>query len=436
MSDIRKSERAVAVAVLIEVMEDGAYANIALRKALGEMVDSLPRARALVTELVNETLRNLILIDHTIDHFSKSTPVAKMKPFIRNLLRISVCQLRHMEKIPDRAAVNEAVVLTKEYGFINLSGFVNGVLRNISRNPSKPTLPKVKANKPATFALHYSYPKWMITSLTRWLGEEGAETFCRNSHNPPPVTVHVNTHKISVDALIKKLQEEGVEAQGIDTYTAILVLRQTGDLSKLQSFRDGLFFVMDSGATLAVHALNPKPGQTILDLCAAPGGKSFGLACMMKNAGIIRSYDIHPHRIELINQTRKKLGLSIIETGIQDAMTYNPAMEATGDGVLLDVPCSGLGTIRKHPEIKYTRSPSGIKELAKMQLQMLETAAKYVKVGGVFVYCTCTVSTIENIDNITKFLELHTNYTLESSQQIMPDTHSDGFFVAKMIRQN
>ena len=432
----RKSERAVAVAVLTEVLEDGAYANIALRKALGEMEEALPRARALITELVNETLRNLILIDHVINHFSKNTPVEKMKPFIKNLLRVSVCQLRHMDKIPDRAAVNEAVVLAKEYGFTNLSGFVNGVLRSVSRQADKPVLPKVKANKPATLALHFSYPKWMITNLTRWLGEDGAEEFCRNSHAPPPVTVHINTFKTDFGLLVKGLEQESVEATPLETpeNDPLLVLRHTGDLSKLQAFRDGLFFVMDPGAMLAVRAVDPKPGQLIYDLCAAPGGKSFAMACMMKNTGIIRSYDIHPHRVELIAQTRKKLGLSIIETAVGDVLHSQPTQLA--DAVLLDAPCSGLGTIRKHPEIKYTRSPSGIRELAEKQLLMLEAASKHVKPGGTLVYCTCTVSAPENIDNIMKFIENSKNFSLESHVQTMPKAHSDGFFVAKMIRQN
>ncbi|MCL2217409.1 MAG: 16S rRNA (cytosine(967)-C(5))-methyltransferase RsmB [Defluviitaleaceae bacterium] len=438
--DIKKSERAVAVAVLSEVLEEGAYANIALRKALAKESEALPRARAFVTELVNETLRNLLLIDHVINDFSKTTPVEKMKPFIRNLLRVSVCQLRHMEKIPDRAAVNEAVVLAKAYGFTNLSGFVNGVLRAISRQPNKPVLPKINPTKPATLALHFSYPKWMVTNLTRWLGKENIVEFLRNSHNPPPVTIHANTFKISAEELMQVLAEEGVEATPVETGFGtnawpILSLRHTGDISMLKAFRDGLFFVMDPGALHAVHALDPKPGQTILDLCAAPGGKSFAMACMMENSGIIRSYDIHGFRVELISQTRRKLGLSIIEASVQDALIHNPALDEAADAVLLDAPCSGLGTIRKHPEIKYARSPSGIKELAEKQFQMLSNASKYVKPGGVLVYCTCTVSSMENVDNVNKFLEAHPGFFLENSRQIMPGSYSDGFFIA-LIRQN
>ena len=427
----KKTERAIAVTILVEILESGAYANIALRKALAKEADILPRARALITELVNETLRNLLLIDHVISTFSK-TPLEKMKPFIRNLLRISVCQLRHMEKIPDRAAVNEAVILTKAYGFTNLAGFVNGVLRNISRQPEKPALPPMECTKPKSLALRYSYPQWIIIDLIKCLGEEKAKEFCQNSHLPPPITIHANTHVTSIEALIQSLESEGVEGQALEY--PFLSIRHTGDISKLASFQKGLFFVMDPGAALAVNILAPKSGQTIMDMCAAPGGKSFAMACLMENVGKIIAYDIHPHRVDLINQTRRRLGLSIIEAGIGDGMVFDPAMESSADGVLLDVPCSGFGTIRKHPEIKYTRNPADIHDLAEKQLQMLTNAARYVKPGGVLVYCTCTVCNEENSDNIGRFLTKHTNYRLENSQQLLPGGFTDGFFVAKLVR--
>jgi len=425
----KKTERAIAISILSEVLESGAYANIALRKALAKESDSLPRARAFITELVNETLRNLLLIDHVINAFSK-TPLDRMKPFIRNLLRVSVCQLRHMEKIPDRAAVNEAVVLAKAFGFTNLSGFVNGVLRNISRQPENPALPPPDSIK--GLALRYSYPEWIISELTNSLGEEQAGAFCQNSHLPPPITIHVNTYKTSVENLVQSLNSEGVEARCIEH--PFLALTHTGDISKLASFQEGLFFVMDPGAIAAVNELAPKPGQKIMDMCAAPGGKSFAMACIMGNVGKIIAYDIHPHRVELVNQTRRRLGLSIIEAGVGDGLIFDPALESSADSVLLDVPCSGLGTLRKHPEIKYTREHSDIRELAEKQQQMLANAAKYIKPGGTLVYCTCTVCKEENSDNIGRFLAENTNFTLENSRQLLPNTNNDGFFVAKLAR--
>ena len=413
-----KTDRAIAVSILAEVLEAGAYANIALRKALAESnID--PRARAFVTDLVNETLRNLIKIDSYLNKFSK-TPVDKMKPFIRNLLRISVCQIKFMDKIPDRAAVNEAVVMVKNYGFDNLSGFVNAVLRNVSRDTS---------NDAESTHVKYSYPKWLWDKLKIWLGEEDAYKFCVNSHQPPPVIVLTNICKISPGDLADQFEKEGIDATPLENLAhPFFILRQVGDITRLASFKSGLFFVLDPGTMHAVDAMAVQPGQTILDLCAAPGGKTFAMAITMKNEGNILSYDIHPHRVELINQTRKRLGLSIAAS-VKDATVFDPQLKEIADAVLLDVPCSGFGTIRKHPEIKYSRSAQDIAELAVLQRKMLAVAAKYVKPGGRLVYCTCTVAAEENSDNIDHFLKAHQNYKLISAQQIMPQATSDGFYV-------
>ena len=420
----QKTDRAVAVSVLLDVLEEGAYANIALRKAFAEQ--SLePRERAFVTDMVNETLRNLLQIDHILNNLSK-TPIDKMKPFIRNLLRISACQIKFMDKIPDRAAVNEAVVLAKAYGFENLSGYVNGVLRNVSRSQTD----KIKSP-----ALEYSYPKWLMDKLRLWLGEDGAQSFCENSHRIPSVIILTNTHKTTPDQLVKQLEAEGVEVTALENSRhPFLILRQMGDITRLTSFKDGWFFVLDPGTMHAVEAMNPQPGQTIIDLCAAPGGKSFAMAAFMKNEGNLLAYDIHRHRVELIRQTSKRLGLSIITPAINDAVVFNPQLESFADKVLLDVPCSGLGTIRKHPEIKYFRQPQDIGMLAKKQREMLAQTSKYVKPGGELVYCTCTVTRDENGDNIKHFLETHPHYSLVCEQQILPSATSDGFYVATLKR--
>ena len=427
-----KSERALAISILEDILDTGAYANIALRKALSESeLDS--RSRAFVTELVNETLRNLLLIDHVLNKFSKSTPVNEMKPFIRGVLRISVCQIRHMGKIPPHAAVNEAVLLTRAFGFENLTGFVNGVLRAIQRD---------KTPTPSNPQLKYSYPKWLYKHLVKTLGEASAAEFCEKSHQPAPVVILTNTHKTTVDKLIKSLDSQGVEAipvssnyskssESSKSESPFLKLRHMGDISKLTAFKDGWFFVMDAGAIHAVNALDVKQGQTIIDVCAAPGGKSFATAFQMGNVGKILAYDIYPHRIELIRQTSKRLDLSIITPTVKDALVYDPALEGIADAVLLDAPCTGFGIIRKHPELKYTRTAKDISILAEKQLQMLEVASRYVKQGGILVYCTCTIGNEENINNVNAFLSKYTNYTLDYSEQIIPSQTTDGFFVAR-----
>ena len=444
-----KSSRGQAVSILSDILESGAYANIALRKSLtGSNLDS--RDRAFVTELVNETLRNLISIDYVLNHFSK-LPVAQMKPFIRNLLRMSVCQLRHMEKTPDSAAVNEAVILAKTHGYAGLSGFVNGVLRTIVRQPHAPHMPS--PGSPQYLAKRYSYPSWLADALVNWLGPEESAIFCQNSHLPPPVTVFVNTHKTTASALTENLAESGCEANPVDwalqpteTHPAFLTLRGTGDITKLPAFNEGLFFVMDPGAIHAITAMSLAPGQAVLDLCAAPGGKSFAAACHMQNTGLIRAFDIHPHRTALIKETIKRLGLTCITPETKDATVHDPALDKSADAVLLDAPCSGFGTIRKRPEIKYNRTQEDIGILAQKQRQMLTIAAKYVKPGGLLIYSTCTVARPENIENINWFTQNHPFKTKKippppinirhieenNCQQILPGPTNDGFFIAAL----
>jgi len=452
-----KADIAVAVATLNEITENGAFANIALRKALaGEGLT--PQARAFITEMVNETLRNLILIDRIIDEFS-TTPTSALKPLIRNVLRIAVCQIRFLEKIPERAAVDEAVKLTKQHNFERLSGFVNGILRNIAREPERPAFSQKDV------AMRFSYPPWLVNSLVKWLGGKAALEFCENSHKPAAITILVNPLKTDVASLTQSLETEGVQVTVLPSSEAeslqepnrlrdvaddhqdasaalpsagLLELHRTGDITRLEAFKNGDFIVIDPGALAAIRALDPKPGQTIIDLCAAPGGKAFATAFAMENTGRILAFDIHAHKIKLITQTQKRLGLSIIETSVHDALTINHAIknpDALADAVLLDAPCSGLGTIRRHPEIKYTRTPEDIAQLAQKQAVMLANAAHYVKPGGKLVYCTCTVAQDENVAICDKFILSHPDYTLDNSVQTLPSATSDGFFTATFLRK-
>jgi len=325
-----------------------------------------------------------------------------------------------------------------------------------------------KAGSPAYLARRYSYPGWLASSLVKWLGEEEAETFCHNSHLVPPVTILANTHKTSVNSLAERFRDEGVDSMSVcsllrsDDGTPrndeggsllgdFLAIRNTGDISKLSAFCDGLFIVMDPGAIFAVSAMDLKPGQTIIDLCAAPGGKSFASACKMCNTGRVLAFDIHPHRTSLISDMQRRLGLTCITPQTKDATVHDPRLDASADAVLLDAPCSGFGTIRKRPEIKYNRTPQDITALAEKQRQMLSIGAKYVKPGGVLVYSTCTVAREENIGNIRWFLHHHPfemrplnmhqyreiRFVEEDNcVQILPGPANDGFFVAAMVKNS
>ncbi|MCL2364734.1 MAG: 16S rRNA (cytosine(967)-C(5))-methyltransferase RsmB [Defluviitaleaceae bacterium] len=420
--------RNIALAVLMEVMEDGAYANIALRKALGQ-ANLEPRDRAFVTELVNETLRNMGYLDAVINFFA-SLPVDKMRPYIRNLLCMSVCQMRILTKVPPHAAVHEAVELAKSSGNGTLAGFINGVLRNINRRPDEPVL------SDTSWAVKYSCPPRLAAHLTRWLGEDAAREFARYSHAAPLVTIYANTTKITSAALAEKLTTHGMTVTPLEG--AFLALRNTGDISVTEAFQAGEFFVMDPGAMAVVDALQLQPAQTMLDLCAAPGGKSFAAACATGGSAIITAMDIHPHRVTLMEMTRKRLGLQNITTRVGDATVPATPLATTEnvqpmlyDAVLLDAPCSGLGTLRKRPEIKLRYN--GIDPtLPDLQRKLLTAAATHVAPGGILVYATCTVTLEENAQQVASFCAAHPGFSLEHEAQLLPGAHSDGFYIARL----
>ena len=418
-----KNERHAAVSVLLEIGQQGAYNNIALRRVLDAQTQWQPYQKAFVTELVNGTLRNRILIDHIIDSYSRK-PSSKMKPFIRELLRTGVYQILRMDKVPPSAAVNEAVKLARANGFSALSGFVNGILRNIVRGHEDGTL-----LMPQDLGLKYSYPNWLVKALTKWLGAEGAKEFCAASHVPPPVTICTNLLKTSRDALMLELETSGIKCTKSDLAGPCLHLERTSDITASKSYRQGHFFVMDENAYIAAAATLAGPGRKMIDLCAAPGGKSFACAGLMENCGQIIASDIHPHKVSLIKNTAGRLGISCITAEERDAATVNPAWENWADIVLLDAPCSGLGVIRKKPDIKYTKTFEDIKSMAAYQRTLLSAAAGYVRPGGVLVYSTCTVSKEENEDNVRWFLD---NFPYDPDG---PALKMNGFFTARLIRK-
>ena len=505
------NERHVAISILLEINQQGAYNNIALRRTLDNYPQWQSYQRAFVTELVNGTLRNQILIDHIIESYSrksarnKSAP--KMKPFIRELLRTAIYQIQWMDKVPPSAAVNEAVKLARSCGFEALSGFVNGILRNIVRGHESGTLPipvppspvfsssstssssssisphsispssaptpatppkfsgddtKVEALCDANYntkeytrylSLRYSFPLWLAEAIINWLGDK-AEEFCAQSHIAPTVTVCINPLKTTRDALAESLKASGVECVKSTLTEACLHLKRTADLTATDAYRQGHFFVMDEGAYLVAKALSAEPGQKIIDLCAAPGGKSFACAGMMENHGQIISCDIHPHKIRLMADMASRLGIDCITLEEKDASVINPAWEGWADTVMLDAPCSGFGIVRRKPDIKYTKTLEDVRALAAFQRTLLSVAATYVKPGGVLVYSTCTITREENEDNIYWFLDnfpfapdnfafaldgsddLNGLLSAESAASftLLPKDDHDGFFIARMVR--
>lgn len=444
---IQINPREVAAEAMVQIMAEGAYNNTALRRLLRQNGAMTRQERAFVTEVVNGTLRNLYYIDYILNIFSK-TKTEKMKPWLLAVMRTAVYQMIFMET-PDAAACNEGVKLARERGYGKLSGFVNGVLRTVAREKEHITLPKQGTAE--YLHIRYSHPLWLIRMWMTYYGYDFTEELCKGDNEAPAVSIRVNTLQTNSEDLEKKLIDRDVQVHHGIIENA-LYLTGTADMGRMDLFTKGMFHVQDISSQIAVAVLSPKKGERILDMCAAPGGKSFLMAEYMENQGEIISRDIHPHKIELIAEGAKRLGISMIQAEMQDAAVEKKEDIGTFDRVLVDAPCSGLGLLRKKPDIRLKKDGSEIDALPKIQREILEQAAKYVKPGGVLVYSTCTLCRKENEKNIEWFLENHEEYTAEPLGEFLPKEmkqegengfvtlfphihKTDGFFIARMVRK-
>ncbi|NCC16437.1 MAG: 16S rRNA (cytosine(967)-C(5))-methyltransferase RsmB [Clostridia bacterium] len=446
---IQINPREIAAEAMVEIMEEGAYNNMALRRLLRQNGAMPQKDRALVTEIVNGTLRNLYYIDHVLNQFSK-TKTEKLKPWILAVLRTAVYQMYFM-KIPDSAACNEAVKLIEERGLTPLKGFVNGVLRTVGREKGSIVMPKVGT---AEFLnVQYSHPLWLIKMWIAYFGFEETEKLCQANNCPPDVSIRINTLKTEKALLKKELENIGAVVTEGSIAPFALHLKKTADIGGLKAFTEGLFHVQDESSQLAVEILNPQKGEAILDLCAAPGGKSFTIAQKMENSGKLVCGDIYEHKMELIAEGAERLGITIIEPRQQDATQWREKYADAFDRVLVDAPCSGLGLMGKKPDIRLKKNGDEIDRLVPIQREILENGAKYVKQGGILVYSTCTLCKKENEKNVEWFLKNHPDFTAENITEFLPKelwqetadkgyitllphrSNTDGFFIAKMKRK-
>lgn len=443
--DKKANERELAVYTLMDITELGAYNNITLRKVFNENKQLTAVQKAFVTELVNGTLRNLYSLDYIIDSFSK-TKTKKMKPFILNNLRVGAYQIIYTQKIPESAACNEAVKLAKKHGFSALSGFVNGVLRSIARNKDSIAYPDEKREPVKYLSVKYSYSEEILRYWLEYMPYNTVKEMCIQNGKAPAVSLCVNTLKTDCQSL-KNILEQGnvLVSQGKAPHT--LRIKKTDSIGGTRAFKEGLFHIADENSVLAARVLNPLPGSSMLDVCAAPGGKSFAAAYLMENSGSITARDIYQHKLALIDEGAKRLGIDIIETQLFDAAKNTD--EEKYDYVLADAPCSGLGLACKKPDIKYGKTIDDIRELAQIQRDILAASARAVKKGGYLVYSTCTVSPLENEENAKWFAEGFDFEPVDITQylphgfdgssgmiQLLPgEIGTDGFFIAKFKRK-
>lgn len=435
--------REVAMLTLTACEKQGAWSDGHLKQMLREQhLDS--RDAALATRLCFGVLQNRMLLDWHLASFC-NTPLHKLDLKVLCALRVAAYQLLFLDKIPASAAVNEAVNLTKKHcRNPRAAGMVNGILRAMLRQESLPA-PKGE-DLPETLSVQYSHPRWLVEEFISALGPEGAEALLAADNTQPPISAQVNTCKATTEQTMELLASEGVHAQPHPQMRDCLVLSETGNLERLQAFRDGLFYVQDCAARLAVTAARLQPGQRVLDCCAAPGGKSFAAAIDLENRGEVISCDIHPHKIKLLEAGRDRLGLSVIRPMLQSASECRVEWVDGFDTVITDVPCSGLGIIRKKPDIRY-KDPEPIKGLPTIQAKILDNCSAYVKPGGTLIYATCTLLRRENEDVVLAFLAEHPEYEPEplglnvtggdqSMLTFWPHIHhTDGFFVARLRKK-
>ena len=419
------SARMVALTVLSQVFSEQAYAGIALDRELKKSSLDV-RDKAFASKMVYGVIQNLTFIDYQIEKAS-DIKLKKILPVILNLLRLSVYQIFFLDKVPDSAAVNEAVTITKKLHLSKTAGFVNAVLRCIIREGKK--LPDAD-DKIQYFSVLYSYPKWLVRLWLSELGEENLPKMLAAGNEEALTAIRVNRTKIGIDDFLKNV--DGVNAQ---TEYGV-VLKNCGDIKKIYGFNEGYFTVQDTSSQMVGHLLAPKRGESVLDVCSAPGGKTTHIAELMENEGEVVAWDLYEHKRRLVEDTAARLGLSIIKPYVHDAKVFKEELAETFDKVLVDAPCSGLGIIRKKPDIKWKRKPSDIELLQKEQFEILTVSSKYVKIGGVLLYSTCTVSDAENTGVIEKFLKENTNFVIDGNPKVLYPylDNTDGFFICRMIK--
>lgn len=441
--------RELSYNILYDVLEKDSFSNLAIKSHLEGEVDS--KEESLVREIVYGVLENEIFLDYIISKASKIR-LKKIHPSILIILRIGVYQLVFMDKIPPSAAVNESVNLAKKHGHRGSIGFVNGVLRSISRDINRFTKIEEK-NKIDQISIKYSHPKWMVSRWVKSFGEEFTEELCKANNEKPKMSIRVNNLRTNKKELTNKLIEHGlIIKEGLYSKDS-LIIENPIRITELKEFKLGHFFIQDESSTLVGQILDPRPNSLVIDCCAAPGGKSTHLAEIMENKGKILSKDIFKHKINLINENANRLGISIIEAKISDATIADESLIGIADYLLIDAPCSGLGLIRRKPEIKRNRKEKDIEELAKLQFKILNNVKDYLKVGGILVYSTCTIEEEENIKLIYRFLDLNKDFKLVNLEdkmfnienletldkgyiQLFPNVHrTDGFFIAKIIKE-
>lgn len=403
-----KSSRLIAFETLYKIFKDNSYSNLAVDSALKNVNDD----KAFISVLVYGVVERKLTLDYFIDKYVSSPP----KPKIMTILRLGAYQLLFMDKVPASAAINESVKLTYDINQSYYSKLVNAVLHKIDKDRVIPDSLSVK----------YSVPEHLINMWIKQYGRDAVENFLPALNERPPIFAIPNSLYVDADELCYELLSENIECEVFDD---VVLIHSSFDLSKSKSFENGLFYIEDFSSYACAKALGAEKDDVVLDVCSAPGGKAFTIAQSMENYGKLLAFDLHHHRVELIKNSAARLGLTIIDAQVNDALIYNDNIPKA-DKVICDVPCSGFGIVRRKPEIRYKELDS-VKDLPAVQLDILTVSSKYLKSGGRLIYSTCTLNKKENEKVVSAFLAENSNFTLDFEKTIFPSKNGgDGFYYA------
>ena len=440
--------RRVCLDALVLVMEDKKFLNEVLGDTLSKYQYLEKNKRSYISRMLRGTVERYIELDACISAYS-STKINKLNPYIRNILRLAIYEIKYMDSIPDSATCNEYVKLAKKKAPSRLSGFVNGILRSMLRSD----FDKVHLQENEV----YSMPKWLYDMFEDEYSD--AKGICKAFLDDNQLTIRANLAKCEPDKLRAELEAQGINAKPVSAddildskgnkETANLdfafAIENVDYLEGVKAFKEGLFYVQDISSMMIGAKANVNPGDIIIDVCAAPGGKSLHMAELLKwfekssdnsKKGHVYSYDVSENKVALIRENIARSGLDNISAALGDARVSNPDLIDKADIVIADLPCSGLGVIGKKPDIKSRIKLEDIQQLSELQLEILNVCKNYVKVGGTLMYSTCTVSKAENSDNVKRFLELNKEFRLIEERQYMPSKLQDGFYIARLIRKS
>lgn len=440
------TDRKVAIEVLEAVFFKNAYSNIALNNALNKYKLN-EKDKGFITEIVYGTIKYKYTIDIILNNYIKKG-IKSVDSYILNILRIGIYQLRYLDKVPNFAAVNECVELGKSKSK-GSSKLINGVLRNYIRN--KDTKYYNENSLVEKLSFEYSYPKWMVDLFLKQYGKTNVEKILKGLNSIPSITVRVNNIKSDYETVWNLLEDNNYNIEeGMVCPEAIRIIKGKG-IDKNPLFKEGLITVQDESAMLVAGVMDLEDNMNVMDICSAPGGKTTHISEIMNNTGKVLAFDIYENKLDLIKENKERLGVKNIDPTLGDGAVYNKKYSEFANRILIDAPCSGLGIIRKKPEIKYTKNSKDLKSIVNIQRKILENGVKYLKKDGVLVYSTCTLNKKENIENVKWFLKKFPNFKIEKiflgnldnfiydeygTLTILPNEYMDGFYIAKFKKDS